>query len=254
MGQNMEATLQEMEGILRENMELARQSRTITRWGSIAIVLIFMVFGLVLYGRYTSFDFNYLQQEVAAKAPALLMPELNRFQADLAKTLLPRLLEVSSKRLREEAPKIQAELENQTTLLIADLEKSFLERLTANSSDTVRNAITSGVENFQLSEAQQQAVEKFSEESVEYIMIDMQPFFDQQSSKSIAMMNGLYDSFNTLENTKLGQYLWPQDDDEATIAFMKALLELAVIKLDQEEVREMLKTSLNTSIKAPFTE
>ena len=46
-------------------------------------------------------------------------------------------------------------------------------------------------------------------------------------------------TFYNLENTRLAQYLWPSNPEDATIELLKSMLELAVIKLDDEEVRRI---------------
>jgi hypothetical protein len=61
----------------------------------------------------------------------------------------------------------------------------------------------------------------------------------------------LYDTFYNLEDTRFAKYLWPSNPDDATIELLKTMLELVVLKLDDEEVRSFLKTDMKTKVNMP---
>jgi hypothetical protein len=240
--------------MLQENMRLVQKSRTITIIGSICIVAVFVIFGLILYGRYSNFDVLELQGRIALKAPPALAPEMTHFRNDLLQILYPKLMTEIQTRAPQEMPKLRAELEKQMVLLIADTEDLVRKKITDDTTIVVRESIVKGVESFNLTGDQQKSVDRFVEESVDLILTDMQPFILQESKKTADQLRDLYDTFYNLEDTRLAQYLWPSNPEDATIELLKSILELAVIKLDDEEVRSFMKTDLKTKVSLPSTQ
>ncbi len=251
MEQGKDARLQNLENMLQKNMRLAKKNRMITTIGSLCIITVFIIFGFILYGRYSNFDVLQLQGRVALKAPSALAPEINNFRNDLLQTLYPKLMEEIQSRAPKEIPKLRAELDKQMVLLINDTEDLMKKSITDDSTLVVRESIAKSVENFQLTADQQQAVDQFAEESVELILTDMQPFILQESKRTADEFRGLYDTFYNLEDTRLAQYIWPSSPEDATIELLKSMLELAVIKLDDEEVRSFLKTDMKNKVSMP---
>lgn len=251
MVQSNDERLQYLEDMLRENTRLAQKSRMITAIGSLCIVAVFIIFGLILYGRYSNFDVLELQGRVALKAPRALAPELANFRNDLLQTLYPKLLAEIQARAPQEIPKLRGELDKQMVLLIDDTKSLMKKKITDDTTLVVRESIAKGVENFHLTPDQQQAVDRFAEDSVELVLTDMQPFIEKESQKAADQLRGLYDTFYNLEDSRLAQYLWPDNPEDATIEMLKSMLELAVIKLDDEDVRDFLKTDLKTKISMP---
>ena len=251
MEQGKDERLQNLEDMLQENMQLAKKNRMITTIGSLCIITVFIIFGLILYGRYSNFDVLELQGRIALKAPPALAPEITNFRNDLLQVLYPKLMEEIQSRAPQEIPKLRAELDKQMVLLIKETEDLMKKSITDDSTLVVRESITRSVENFHLTSDQQKAVDQFAEESVELILMDMQPFILQESKKTADELRGLYDTFYNLEDTRLAQYLWPSNPEDATIELLKSVLELAVIKLDDEEVRSFLKTDMKTKVSMP---
>jgi uncharacterized protein with von Willebrand factor type A (vWA) domain len=251
MVQGKEEKLQYIEDMLQKNIRLVQKSRMITAIGSLCIVAVFVIFGFILYGRYSNFDVLELQGHVALKAPRALAPELANFRNDLRQTLYPKLLAEIQARAPQEMPKLRGELEKQMVLVIDDTKALMKKKITDDTTLVVRESIARGVENFQLTAEQQQAVERFAEESIELVLIDMQPFIEKESQKAADQLRGLYDTFYNLEDYRLAQYLWPDSPEDATIELLKSMLELAAIKLDDEDVRNFLKTDMKTKVNMP---
>jgi hypothetical protein len=252
MVQSKDERLQYLEDMLQENMRLAQKSKVIATIGSLCIIAVFVIFGLILYGRYSNFDVLELQGRVAIKAPPALAPEMTRFRNDLLQILYPKLMAEIQARAPQEMPKLRIELEKQMVLLVSDTEDLMRKKITDDTTLVVRESITRGVENFTLDNDQQNAVDRFAEESVELILTDMQPFILKESKKAADELRGLYDTFYNLEDSRLAQYLWPANPDDATIELLKSMLELAVLKLDDEEVRTFMKTDLRTNVSLPL--
>jgi hypothetical protein len=251
MEQGKDERLLSLEDMLRENMRLAKKNKMITTIGSICIVAVFIIFGLILYGRYANFNVLELQGRIALKAPPALAPEINNFRNDLLQILYPRLMEEIQSRAPQEMPKLRTELEKQMVLLISDTEDLMRRKINDDTTKVVRDSIARSVESFHLTDDQQKAVDLFAEESVELVLTDMQPFILQQSKKAADELGDLYDTFYDLENTRLGQYLWPSNPEDATFEMLKSMLELAVIKLEDEQVRSFLRADMNTKISMP---
>jgi hypothetical protein len=154
-------------------------------------------------------------------------------------------------RAPQEMPKLRAELEKQMVLLIDDTKNLMRKKITDDTTLVVRESITKGVENFHLTADQQKAVDQFAEESVELVLTDLQPFIENESQRAADQLKGLYDTFYNLEDTRFAKYLWPSNPDDATIELLKTMLELAVLKLDDEEVRNFLKTDMKTKANMP---
>lgn len=248
MVQSNDERMQNLEDMLRENMRLAKKSGMITVVGSLCIITVFVIFGTFLYGRYSNFDVLKLQGNVALKAPQALAPELANFRNDLLQTLYPELMAEIQARAPEEMPKLRGELEKQMVLLIDDTKDLMQEKITDDTTLVVRESIARGVESFHLTPVQQQAIDRFSEESVEFVLVDMQPFIEKEAQKTADQLRDLYDTFYNLEDSRLAQYLWPETPEQATIELLKSMLELAVIKLDDEDVQNFMKTNLNTKV------
>ena len=251
MAQDMDNDLQTMEETLRESIRYTRQTRRITTIGSIVIVGIFLIFGVLIYNRVTCFDMAALQQTITTNAPTVLNPEIEKFKDDIVQSLFPKILDTSSKRIQKEMPKLHAEIEKQMVILIGEIEESINNQLTSDSSKVVRKAIYSGVEQVNLDEKQKKAVEQFADESIEYILVDMQPFFKEQTEKITKMLTNLYDTVHELENTSFAAGIQPSDMEDASTKLLKSMLELAAIKLEQEDVKEMLRADLRTNITLP---
>ena len=232
-------------------MRLAQKNRIITILGSLCIVSVFIVFGLILYGRYSNFDVLELQGHIALKAPPALAPEINNFRNDLVQILYPKIMQEIQTRAPQEMPKLKTELDKQMILLIKDTENLIRKSITDDSTLVIRESIARSVEDFHLTADQQEAVDRFAEESVELILTDIQPFILQESNKTADELKGLYDTFYNLENTRLAQYLWPSNQEDATFELLKSMLELAVIKLDDEKVRSFLTTDMKTRLSMP---
>jgi hypothetical protein len=248
MEQNTSEALLAMEKMARENIELAQKSKKITLIGSIAIIALFVIFGSVLYGQYADFDIEELQKNITDKAPAMLRPEVNKFRQEISDTLYPKLLEAAGAKTAEQLPKMQAELEKQMVILIGDLEKSFKEKFTGEISKSLQSSMDSGFEKLQLTEEQQKTVDAFVEESVAHVLSDMQPFIEKQSARGTDKLSEVYDSLYKLEDTKLGQYIWPGNREDATIELFKSILGLTIIKLDRDDVRAALRADLQVDL------
>jgi hypothetical protein len=251
MEQAKDERLQYLEDMLRENLRLAQKSRMVTAIGSLCIIAVFVIFGLILYGRYSNFDVLELQGRVALKAPPALAPEMTLFRNDLLQTLYPKLMAEIQSRAPQEMPKLRAELEKQMVLLIDDTKNLMRKKITDDTTLVVRESIAKGVENFHLTNDQQKAVDQFAEESVELVLTDLQPFIENESQRAADQLKGLYDTFYNLEDTRFAKYLWPSNPDDATIELLKTMLEMAVLKLDDEEVRSFLKTDMKTKVSMP---
>jgi len=252
MEQDKDERLLYLEDMLKTNMRLAQKNRMITVIGSLCIITVFIIFGLILYGRYSNFDVLELQGRIALKAPPALAPEINNFRNDLLQTLYPKLMEEIQAKAPQELPKLRTELDKQMVLLIKDTEGLIKKSINDDSTLVIRESIARSVEKFHLTADQQKAVDQFAEESVELILTDMQPFIIQESSKAADELQGIYDTFYNLEDTRLAQYIWPSNPEDATIELLKSMLELAVIKLDDEEVRSFLTNQMNTRISLPL--
>ena len=251
MEQGKDERLLYLEDMLRTNMRLAKKNRMITVIGSLCIVTVFVIFGLILYGSYSNFDVLKLQGHIAIKAPPALAPEINNFRNDLLQTLYPKLMEEIQTRAPQEMPKLRTELDKQMILLIRDTENIIRKSITDDSTLVIRESIAKSVEDFHLTVDQKEAVDRFAEESVELILTDIQPFILQESTKAADELKGLYDTFYNLEDSRLAQYLWPSNPEDATIELLKSMLELAVIKLDDEKVRSFLTTDMKTKVSMP---
>jgi hypothetical protein len=251
MEQDKDKRLLYLEDMLRANMRLAKKNRVITVIGSLCIVTVFIIFGLILYGSYSNFDVLELQGHIALKAPPALAPEINNFRNDLLQVLYPKLMQEIKTRAPQEMPKLKTELDKQMVLLIKDTEAIIRKSITDDSTLVVRESIAKSVEKFHLTADQQKAVDRFAEESVELILTDIQPFILEESNKTADELKGLYDTFYNLEDTRLAQYLWPSNPEDATIELLKSTLELAVIKLDDEGVRSFLTTDMKARLSMP---
>ena len=251
MEQGKDERLLYLEDMLRTNMRLAKKNRMITVIGSLCIVTVFVIFGLILYGSYSNFDVLKLQGHIAIKAPPALAPEINNFRNDLLQTLYPKLMEEIQTRAPQEMPKLRTELDKQMILLIRDTENIIRKSITDDSTLVIRESIAKSVEDFHLTVDQKEAVDRFAEESVELILTDIQPFILQESTKAADELKVLYDTFYNLEDSRLAQYLWPSNPEDATIELLKSMLELAVIKLDDEKVRSFLTTDMKTKVSMP---
>ena len=251
MAQDMDNDLQTMEETLRESIRYTRQTRKITTIGSIVIVGIFLIFGVFIYNEVTDFDTAALQQTITSNAPAVLNPEIEKFKNDIVQSLFPKILETGGERIQKEMPKLHTEIEKQMVILIGEIEESINNQLTSDSSKVVRQAIYSGVEQVNLDEKQKKAIEQFADESIEYILVDMEPFFKEQTKKISKMLTNLYDTVHELENTSFAAGIQPSDIEDASTKLLKSMLELAAIKLEQEEVKEMLRADLLTNITLP---
>ena len=177
-----------------------------------------------------------------------LAPELANFRNDLLQTLYPKLLAEIQARAPKEMPKLKGELEKQMVMLIDDTKDLMEQKITDDTTLVVRESIARGVENFHLTSDQQQAIDRFTEESVELVLVDMQPFIEKESREAANQLTDLYDTFYNLEASRLAQYIWPETPEKATIELLKSMLELAVIKLDDEDVQKFMKTNLTTKV------
>jgi hypothetical protein len=251
MEQGKDEKLLYLEDMLRANMRLAKKNRMITTIGSIYIIAVFVIFGLILYGRYSNFDVLELQGRIAVKAPPALAPEINNFRNDLQQILYPKLLEEIQSKAPQELPKLRTELDKQMVLLIKDTEDLIRKRINDDTTLVIRESIARGVESFHLTTEQQKIVDRFAEESVELILTDMQPFIIEESNKTADELKNLYDTFYNLEDTRLAQYLWPSNPEDATFELLKSMLGLAVIKLDDEKVRSFLTTDMKSKLRIP---
>ena len=251
MVQSKDERLQYLEDMLQDNLRLAKKSRMVTAIGSLCIITVFVVFGLILYGRYSNFDVLELQGRIALKTPPALAPEMSRFRNDLLQTLYPKLMAEIQSRAPQVLPKLRTELEKQMALLIDDTKNLMQKKITDDTTLVVRESIAKGVENFHLTDDQQKAVDQFAEESVELVLTDLQPFIEKESQRAADQLKGLYDTFYNLEDTRFAKYLWPSNPDDATIELLKTMLELVVLKLDDEEVRSFLKTDMKTKVNMP---
>lgn len=248
MEQSISEIIPAMEKMVQENNELARKSRKITIIGSIMIVFLFVFFGTVLYGQYTNFNITQLQNEVAERAPGLLQPEVNMLRQDISAILYPKLVESVSAKTAEQLPRVQTELEKQMVILIGDLENSFKKKFTGETSKALHDSMGTGFENFDLTAEQQKIVDAFVEDSVAYVLADMQPYMELQAARSIDKLNQLFESMYRLEETRLGQYIWPKNPEDATVELFKAILGLTIIKLDRQDVRAALHADVQADI------